>query len=224
MTVNGVQARYDGEGICRDRSIIRPAKRGWWIASEGNASSRPEPARAGRSATAKSARDPAAVRNIDAGADPALGGTATSVGGRRQDPQQRLRGRLPVATNGRYLYAPSSASSAARTRPARSTPASPATTSSRSRTAPRRSNGLRYGGDWDFFFYEFDSNDADNWAGLSEIICLPNGKLRVIERDKGIGAGSTLKKVYQFSVAGLTPDTDGQPDAGSDTGHQGAGA
>jgi hypothetical protein len=61
-----------------------------------------------------------------------------------------------------------------------------------------------------------DSNDGDNWAGLSELTMLEDGDMLIIERDKGIGLGSQLKKVYRISIDGLTPDADGVPDA-SDT-------
>ena len=51
---------------------------------------------------------------------------------------------------------------------------------------------------------------------MSEITCLNNGDLLVIERNQGIGIEATLKRLYRFSLQGLTPDTDGAPDA-SDT-------
>ena len=77
-------------------------------------------------------------------------------------------------------------------------------------------SGIRCGGDWEFFYVRLDSNDGDNWAGLSELTMLEDGDMLIIERDKGIGLGSQLKKVYRISIDGLTPDADGVPDA-SDT-------
>ena len=60
-------------------------------------------------------------------------------------------------------------------------------------------NGWRCGGDWDFYFYTMDSNDPDNWAGLSEIIPVGPAEYLVIERDGEIGAASQLKKIYAFT-------------------------
>jgi hypothetical protein len=51
VRVNGQQARYDGEGIVRDRSILAPFGGffgGFFLASEGNGSSQPQPDRADR--------------------------------------------------------------------------------------------------------------------------------------------------------------------------------
>ena len=49
--------------------------------------------------------------------------------------------------------------------------------------------------------------------GLSEIHAIGPDQYIVVERDKGIGIGSKLKKIYAFSLRGLTPDADGRPDA-----------
>jgi hypothetical protein len=61
-----------------------------------------------------------------------------------------------------------------------------------------------------------DSNDPDNWAGLSEIISIGPSEYVVIERDGQIGAASQLKRIYAFSLAGLLPDSDGMPAGAED--------
>ncbi len=208
---NGVQARYDGEGICLDRSIVRPSHAGFWIANEGNGSSQPNLLVQvdGHGAVVREIQLP---NSIDAGADPALGGTA-------QGPQSggRIRSNgfegLCLSHDGRYVYAAIQREFAGEfpTGPKFARIARYDLQQLQSPTVPQ--NGLRFGGDWQFFYYEFDTNDPDNWPGLSEITQLGNDRFLVIERDKGIGAGSTLKKIYGFDLDGLTPDTDGLPDA-----------
>ncbi len=211
---NGVQQYYDGEGICLDRSIVRPQHAGFWFASEGNASSQPnllvQVDRHG-----EVLREIQLPNSIDAGADANLGGTA-------QGPQAggRIRSNgfegLSLSHDGRYVYAAIQREFAGEfpTGPKFARIARYDLQQLQSPTVPQ--NGLRFGGDWEFFYYQLDTNDPVNWPGLSEITQIGNDRFLVIERDKGIGSGSTLKKVYGFNLNGLVPDTDGVPDA-SDT-------
>lgn len=63
---------------------------------------------------------------------------------------------------------------------------------------------------WAFFHYPLDAAAAGTWNGLSEITALGNGKFVVIERDNQQGARAQLKRLYTFSVAGLTPAAQGE--------------
>ena len=211
LTRNNSPVGYDGEGIARDSSIVRPDNPGFWIASEGNGSSRPN-LLVQVDATGAVVREVQLPFAIDAAADPTLGGFAQpSTGG------GKIRGNgfegMTISQNGRYLFAAIQRGFVGEfggggpryTRVARYD-------LKQIETGNAPSNGLRFGGDWDFFFYELDSNDPDNWAGLSEIVALGDDDLLVIERNQGIGAEATLKRIYRFDLAGLSPDADGVPD------------
>ena len=67
-------------------------------------------------------------------------------------------------------------------------------------------------GEWTFFYYPLDEATSPNggWVGLSEITYLGNDKFAVIERDNQGNTDATIKRIYKFSIAGLTPlaDTD----------------
>jgi hypothetical protein len=62
-------------------------------------------------------------------------------------------------------------------------------------------------GEWRFFYYPLDAveSPAGGWVGLSEITALGEGRFAVIERDNQPGLDARIKKVYTFSIAGLTP-------------------
>lgn len=211
VTLNGVQAEYDGEGIALDASILAPAAPGAWIASEGNGSSLPN-------LLVQVDASGAVVREIqlpfvvDAGADPALPGNAQPGAGGQKIRSNGFEG-VCLSDDGRYLLAAIQRNFAGES-------GSP----KYARIArydldqliqnPGLQVGKRAGGDWEFFFYELDSDDSDNWAGLSEIVNLGGDRFAVIERDKGVSIGSTLKKIYEFDLNGLTGDADGLPDAG----------
>ncbi len=213
VTVNGVQARYDCEGVALDRSILAPANPGGWLASEGNGSSIPNLLVQvdGSGAVLREIQLPFGV---DAAADPNLPGNAQGGAGGQKIRSNGFEG-MCLSDDGRYLLA-------AIQRDFANEFGSPKYT----RIArydldqlvqnPGLQVGLRAGGDWEFFFYELDSADTANWDGLSEIVNLGGDRFALIERDKGIGTGSTLKKIYEVSLAGLVGDTDGIPDA-SDT-------
>lgn len=62
-------------------------------------------------------------------------------------------------------------------------------------------------GQWSFYFYPVDDPTSPNggWVGLSELTYVGNDSFLVIERDNQAGSDATIKRVYQFSIAGLTP-------------------
>ncbi len=65
--------------------------------------------------------------------------------------------------------------------------------------------------EWRFFYYPLDAptSPAGGWVGLSEIVAIDEETFAVIERDNQGGPDATLKKIYEFSIAGLTPETQG---------------
>lgn len=208
VTVGGVQARYDGEGITVDTSILAPADAAAWIASEGNGSDVPNLlVQVDRSGEVL--REIQLPSNVDAAADPALPGNAQAGAGGEMIRKNGFEG-VTLSDDGRYLLTViqrdfvGEFSSPKYARIARYN-------LQQLVANPGLQVGLRAGGDWEFFFYELDSDDSDNWAGLSEICNLGGDRFAVIERDKGTGAGSSLKKVYEFTLTGLVADTDGLP-------------
>ncbi len=70
-------------------------------------------------------------------------------------------------------------------------------------------------GDWKFFYYALDAVESvyGGWSGLSDITSLGNDEFMVIERDNQGGPDAAIKRLYKFSIAGVTPLTDN----GSDT-------
>jgi hypothetical protein len=68
-------------------------------------------------------------------------------------------------------------------------------------------------GEWRFFHYPLDAvppgSPATYWIGLSEIVALSNDELLVLERDIAGGPGAAVKKLYQVSIAGVTPQPQG---------------
>lgn len=67
-------------------------------------------------------------------------------------------------------------------------------------------------GAWAFFYYPLDAATslAGGWVGLSELTALGGDAFAVVERDNQAGTDATVKRIYRFSLAGLTP----QPDPG----------
>jgi hypothetical protein len=123
--------------------------------------------------------------NIDAGRRrDAIGGTCGRRDRRWAHPQQRLRGPHLVGRRPLPVRVRSSAAStggATHTRIARYD-----LEQIRSGSAP--SNGLRFGGDWQFFYYPLEAATGAGFIGFSEIINTGDGTFLVIERDQGIGA------------------------------------
>lgn len=64
---------------------------------------------------------------------------------------------------------------------------------------------------WRFFYYPLDAvaSPAGGFVGLSELVSLGNGRFATIERDNQGGPDARIKKVYVFSIAGLTPQPQG---------------
>jgi hypothetical protein len=207
-------ANYDGEGIVADTSVVAPFFfAGFWFAAEGDAKSDPN-LLVQMTSTGRVLKEIQLPSNIDAAADASLPGKATGAANNAMIRSNGFEG-VTVSADGRYLitviqrdfkdeftgdrYARIARYDLEQIRDPQN--------------AAKISKGLRYGGDWDFFFYKLESNDPDNWAGLSEVTTIGAQQYAVIERDKEIGDASKLKKIFAFSLKGLTPDTDGKPDA-----------
>ena len=65
-------------------------------------------------------------------------------------------------------------------------------------------------GTWAFFRYPLDSLSgapSGSWVGLSEIVMIDDQTLGVIERDNLKDDAVQVKRLYAFSIAGLTPIT-----------------
>ena len=66
-------------------------------------------------------------------------------------------------------------------------------------------------GNWAFYRYKLDPPPAISgaWVGLSEIVRVDDQTFAVIERDNRTGPQVQVKRIYTFSIAGLTPVTHG---------------
>lgn len=66
-------------------------------------------------------------------------------------------------------------------------------------------------GEWTFAYYPLNVRQSPNggWVGLSEITALGNGEFAVIERDNQANTDARIKKVYKFSVDGVTFKSEG---------------
>jgi len=60
---------------------------------------------------------------------------------------------------------------------------------------------------WSFYYYplELPLSDFGGWVGLSEITALDDETFLVIERDNQGNTDAAIKRIYQFSITGLTP-------------------
>ncbi len=69
--------------------------------------------------------------------------------------------------------------------------------------------------EWKFFYYELDAVESVNggWVGLSDITSLGNDEFMVIERDNQSGPDAAIKRLYKFSIAGVTPLVDNGSDS-----------
>lgn len=65
-------------------------------------------------------------------------------------------------------------------------------------------------GEWTFYYYPLEAPLSENggWVGLSDITALGDDEFAVIERDNQGGPDAAIKRLYRFSVAGLTPLAD----------------
>ena len=67
---------------------------------------------------------------------------------------------------------------------------------------------------WTFFYYPLDVPPSPTLGGnvsvgLSELVAVNDQTFAVIERDNQAGPDARIKKVYKFSIAGLTPEAQG---------------
>jgi hypothetical protein len=60
-------------------------------------------------------------------------------------------------------------------------------------------------GDWTFYYYPLEIPAVTGWVGLSEITALDDETFAVIERDNQADVYAAIKRVYTFSIEGLTP-------------------
>jgi DNA-binding beta-propeller fold protein YncE len=65
-------------------------------------------------------------------------------------------------------------------------------------------------GEWAFYYYPLEAPQSANggWVGLSEIAAVDDQTFAVVERDDQAGPDAVIKRIYRFSVAGLTPLAD----------------
>jgi hypothetical protein len=65
---------------------------------------------------------------------------------------------------------------------------------------------------WTFFRYTLDAPTSPNGGtvGLSEIVAINDTTFAVIERDNQAGPDARIKKIFGFSIAGLSPQPQGQ--------------
>jgi len=63
---------------------------------------------------------------------------------------------------------------------------------------------------WRFLYYPLDKveSNSGSWIGLSDIAYVGNDQFAVLERDNQSGADAKVKRIYQFSVTGMTLKTD----------------
>jgi hypothetical protein len=60
-------------------------------------------------------------------------------------------------------------------------------------------------GEWKFFHYPIEAPQPGGWVGLSEITRINDTTFAVIERDNQLRENALVKRIYSFSIAGLTP-------------------
>ena len=191
VTRGGEQVLFDLEGIVVDTSIARPKKdAGFWLASEGNASTT-------RNTLIQVDSNGEILREIFLPPDiDAPGGRIGSNG---------FEG-VTVSSDGRYLLVavqrPYSGETIANTG-----------------LPVLYTRIARYDlelGKWEAFFYPLEPAPAGVNVGLSEIILASrtwNGQdvYAVIERDNQLAFNGQIKRVYTFTLEGLTPEDIGTP-------------
>lgn len=61
-------------------------------------------------------------------------------------------------------------------------------------------------GEWAFYHYPIEpAPNASAWVGLSELVRLNDTTFAVLERDNQLREAARIKRIYSFSIAGLTP-------------------
>jgi DNA-binding beta-propeller fold protein YncE len=65
-------------------------------------------------------------------------------------------------------------------------------------------------GEWAFYHYPLEpAPNASAWVGLSELVRINDTTFAVLERDNQLREAARIKRIYSFSIAGLTPATAG---------------
>jgi hypothetical protein len=184
VTRNGTPELFDLEGITVDTSIARPKENaGFWLASEGNASST-------RNTLIQVDGDGAILREIFLPADvDAPGGRITSNG---------FEG-VTVSSCGRYLLVAVQRPYSGETTAATGLPAL------HTRIARYDLEGEK----WEAFFYPLEPSAFT--IGLSEIVLAGTTSqgqdvYAVIERDNQLAVNGQFKRVYTFTLDGLTAE------------------
>ena len=62
--------------------------------------------------------------------------------------------------------------------------------------------------EWRFYYYPREAPVVTGWVGLSEIVALGDETFAVLERDNQADVAARIKRIYTFSVSGLTPLSD----------------
>lgn len=189
VTIRGEQTHYDGEGIAMDTSILAQSHPGWWIASEGNAKYGNDNYQPNLLVQVKRNGEVLREVGLPAEIDSPDGGLIRKNG---------FEG-VAVSEDGRHLVVPIQrqfdGEDPVYTRIARF---------DLTTLEPVPGDELRCTGDWEFFLYPLDpEGPTGGWIGLSELLSIGPREYAVIERDKGVGAGSLLKKIFTFSLDGL---------------------
>lgn len=61
-------------------------------------------------------------------------------------------------------------------------------------------------GEWAFYHYPIEpAPNASAWVGLSELVRIDDTTFAVLERDNQLREAARIKRIYSFSIAGLTP-------------------
>lgn len=174
----GSLASLDIEGIVRDTSIVRGAKPGFWVASEGNAAFKKDDYMPNLLVQVDGTGNVLRKIVLPSEVDSKDGGWIRNNG---------FEG-VTVSSDGRYLIAAIQRDYAADAKVGGA---------SYARIA-------RYDlktDKWDFFLYPLEKTAVKgDWIGLSEIVNLGQDRYAVIERDKQIGGAIKLKAVYTFSL------------------------
>jgi hypothetical protein len=185
VTLFGQQTLYDLEGITLDISIRRPSRdAGFWLAAEGNASS--DPAARTRNALIQVDSDGHVLEEILLPADiDGVGGKMTGNG---------FEG-VALSGDGRHLLVSVQ-------RPFTGDAPIGGVTHTRIARYDLQLNT------WEAFFYPLQNSPGT--IGLSEITLLGRTEAgedlyAVIERDNRLAGSATLKRIYAFTLAGLTP-------------------
>ncbi len=183
ITMDGSPVPYDLEGIAVDTSDAAPDESvGFWLASEGNADFGEDSYRANTLVQVDASGAVLQEVLLPAEIDSPESGLIRGNG---------FEG-VAISDDGAYLLA----------------------AIQRQYTDDAENGGVLYtriarydiaNGTWEFFLYPLNEAPEDAWVGLSEITNLGGDVYAVIERDNQLGGAAEIKKVYSFTLDGLTP-------------------